>query len=95
MKLSVWTAQLDPTTHRAADITIQPLRAGLSETVRLVSQDKNVADASPSVTISGGSEHSSADFKAISPGTVEIAVQTPSEFTQSANSTAVVATVVK
>ena len=30
LKLVVWTAQLDPVTHRSADITIQPLRAGLS-----------------------------------------------------------------
>ena len=38
----VWTAYLDPVTHRSADITVQPLRAGLSLTIPLTNSNPAV-----------------------------------------------------
>lgn len=95
MKLIAWTAQLDPKTHRSADITVQPLRAGISLTVPLTNTNPAVGVTASEITIAGGSDHGSADFKAQSVGTTEISVVTPGNFTVSANSTKVIGTVNK
>ena len=90
LKLVVWTAQLDPKTHRSADITVQPLRAGLTLTVPLTSSNPLVGKTVSSVTITGGLDHSTIDFTAMTEGSTEISVTTPAGFTRSANSTSVV-----
>ncbi len=95
MKLIAWTAQLDPKTHRSADITVQPLRAGISLTVPIVNSNPAVGKIASQITITGGSDHGSADFTPASGGTTEISVVTPKNFTVSANSTRVVGTVNK
>jgi hypothetical protein len=92
-KLIAWTVQLDPMTHRAADITVQPLRAGLSLTVPLTNSNPAVGSVVARVTIPGGSDHSVTDFMPLSVGSTEIAVTTPKDFTPAANSTAVLAVV--
>jgi hypothetical protein len=94
MKLIVWTAQLDPKTHRSADITVQPLRAGLSLTVPLTNSNPGVGKMASEITITGGSDHGSVEFTAASAGMTEISVVTPANFTVSANSTKVNGTVV-
>jgi hypothetical protein len=95
MKLIAWTAQLDPKTHRSADITVQPLRAGISLTVPLRNSNPAVGKMASEITIAGGSDHGSVDFTAASTGTTEISVVTPGNFTVSANSTKVIGTVSK
>jgi len=95
MKLIVWTAQLDPKTHRSADITVQPLRAGMSLTVPLTNSNPAVGKIASQVTITGGSDHGSVDFMPVSAGTTEISVVTPKDFTVPANSTKVIGTVSK
>jgi hypothetical protein len=95
MQLIAWTAQLDPKTHRSADITVQPLRAGISLTVPIVNSNPSVGKIASQITIMGGSDHGSADFTASSGGTTEISVVTPKNFTVSANSTKVIGTVSK
>jgi hypothetical protein len=90
LKLVVWTAQLDPKTHRSADITVQPLRPGLTLTVPLTSSDPTVGKTVTEVTIKGGIDHSTVDFVPIKEGSTEISVTTPAGFTRSANSTSVV-----
>jgi hypothetical protein len=95
MKLIAWTAQLDPETHRSADITVQPLRAGMNLTVPLTNSNPAVGKIAAQVTIAGGSDHGSADFIPVSAGITEISVVTPENFTVSANSTTVIGTVSK
>lgn len=95
MNLVAWTVQLDPVTHRSADITVQPLRGGLSLQISLVNSHPEVGRIPQVVTIAGGSEHSVAPFTLRAVGTTEISVLTPKDFTVSANSTKVVAIVTK
>jgi hypothetical protein len=95
MKLIAWTAQLDAQTHRSADITVQPLRAGMSVTIPLTNSNPAVGTIASQVTIDGGSDHGSVDFVPVSAGQTEISVVTPKDFTVSANSTRVTGTVSK
>jgi hypothetical protein len=89
-QLAVWMVQLDPVTHRGADITVQPLRAGLSVTIFLTNKEPGVGRIPSSVSIFGGLEHSIADFEPLGAGSTVISVSTPKGFTTSANSTSVI-----
>lgn len=91
--LVAWTVQLDPITRRAADITVQPLRAGVTVKVPLKNSAPNVGKIASALRITGGSEHSVATFEARGPGSTTISVETPGGFTSPANSTSVVAIV--
>jgi len=93
MNLVAWTVQLDPVTHRSADITVQPLRGGLSLRIPLTNSNPGVGKVVPEVTIVGGAEHSATPFSPLSVGSTEISVTTPKDFTVSANSTKVIAIV--
>lgn len=93
--LVVWTVQLDPVTLRSADVTVQPLRPGMSLKVELKSSNPAVGTIAPFVTIEGGSEHATTDFTPVSAGSVAISVITPEGFTISDNSTSIPITVLK
>lgn len=95
MNLVAWTAQLDPKTHRAADITVQPLRGGLSLTIPLRNSNPAVGKINSEITIPGGSESSVTPFTPVGVGSTEISVTTPQGFTGAANSTKVIATVIQ
>jgi hypothetical protein len=92
---AVWMVQLDTLTHRGADITVQPLRAGLSVTVPLTNSEPAVGKIAPSVTIQGGSDHGLVYFTPLSAGSTEVSVTTPKGFTPAANSTTIIAIVSK
>ena len=89
-QLAIWMVQLDPVTHRGADITVQPLRAGLSVTIPLTNKEPGVGRIPSSVSIFGGLEYSIADFEPLAVGSTVISVSTPKGFTTSANSTSVI-----
>ena len=89
--LVVWTAQLDPSTKRGADITVQPLRAGLSLNVLLRNTNPAIGTVDSSVVIEGGSEHAPTQFTPLSAGSTVISVDTPSGFTTPSNATRVTA----
>ncbi len=91
--LVVWTVQLDPVTHRSADVTVQPLRAGVSLSLSLANSSPEVGKINPSVNIPGGSDHGTAEFTPVSVGSTKVSVRTPKDFTPSANSTSVLVTV--
>lgn len=93
MNLIAWTAQLDPRTHRAADITVQPLRAGMSVTIPVINGNPAVGKLPSQITITGGSDHGTADFTPASTGSTEISIVTPKNFTVSANATKVIGVV--
>lgn len=95
VKLIVWTAQLDPVTHRAADITVQPVRAGYSLTVPLANTNPSIGKVATHVVIPGGEDHVLLPFSAKRVGSTEISVTTPPDFTAAGNSTSVFALVRK
>ena len=85
--LVLYTAYLDPTTHRSADITVQPLRAGLSLAVGVKNADPGVGEVDSHVTINGGSDRGLITFKPLSVGKTIISVVKPDGFTQPTNAT--------
>ncbi len=87
LQFTLYTAQLDPQTHRGADITVQPLRPGVSVTVNLKSSNPSVGTVVSPVTISSGSS-ASADFKPLSAGTTVVSIDTPQGFMTPGNATA-------
>ena len=93
MPMAVWTAQLDPITLRSADITVQPLRAGMSLKVDVESSNPAVGSVISSVVIKGGTDIGSTEFTPLSKGSTVISAITPAGFTKSANSTSVEAIV--
>lgn len=84
-RLYIHTVQLDPVSHRAADITIQALRAGLSLTVDLKNSNPNVGTIDSRVTIEGGTDHAVTQFVPKSEGPVALSVVTPAGFTEASN----------
>jgi hypothetical protein len=89
MALVAWMVQLDPATLRGADITVQPLRAGLSVTVDMKMSNTAVGKLGSPVTIIGGSDHAVTEFKPLQTGTTIISAITPRGFTTASNSTTV------
>jgi hypothetical protein len=89
-QLAVWTVRLDPVSLRGADITVQPLRPGVSITVPLTNKEPSVGRIQPSVTITGGEMRAIAEFEPLSVGSTVISVTTPKGFTTSANSTSTI-----
>ncbi len=93
LSLVVYTAQLHPVHHRAADITVQPLRPGFSLTTTLESSNPNVGTIDSSVFIPAGSKQAPAQFTALSPGITVISLGTPLGFTKPGNATSLTAIV--
>lgn len=89
----VSTANLDPVTHRCADITVQPLRAGMSLTVKLKNSNPSVGTVGSSVTIAGGTDQGGTEFIARALGTTVLSVVTPEGFTTPTNATSLIAVV--
>lgn len=85
--LTVYMVQLDPATHRGADITVQPLRPGASATVELKSSDPSVGTIGSPVNIKSGFPSAAMPFKAGKEGTTVISAVTPAGFTTARNST--------
>jgi hypothetical protein len=93
--LIVWTVQLDPVTLRSADVTVQPLRAGMTLDVVLESSNASVGSVTSPVRIASGSDHATTHFHPLGVGSTDISVVTPPGFTKSDNSTSVKAIVQK
>jgi hypothetical protein len=91
--VSVYTAHLHPENHRAADLTVQALRPGVSLTVELKNANPEVGELPLRLTIPSGASSAVAKFKPSRPGVTEISVVTPEGFTQARNSTALTITV--
>jgi hypothetical protein len=89
----VWTVYLDPDTGRAADLTIQPLRFGVTATVVLESSDPAVGTIESPLTVKAGSDHAISRFIPTGKGKTLIKVETPSGFATPQNATSVPATV--
>ena len=84
----VYTVQLDPVSRRSADITVQPLRAGVSLTASLRNSNPAIGalDAA-SLTIEAGAHTAFTHFTPLSEGSTLVSVDTPAGFETSANAT--------
>ena len=90
----VYSAYLDPARGLAADITVQPLRAGVTATVVLNSSNSAVGLVDSPLTIPSGSSHVRSRFTPLKLGETVVAVQTPLGFSTPKNATSAPATVV-
>lgn len=93
--LTVYTAFLDPRTRRSADITVQPLRGGLSLSVDLKNTNPAVATIEPKAVIKGGHDRGVVAFKPAAIGETVISIVTPQGFTTPSNATEILAIVQK
>jgi hypothetical protein len=84
-RLFIHTVQLDPVTHRAADITIQALRGGMQLPVDLKISDPSVGTIDARVTIAGGMDHAITQFTPLNEGSVALSVVVPPGFTEASN----------
>jgi hypothetical protein len=84
-RLLIHTVQLDPISHRAADITIQALRGGMELPVNLKISDAKAGTIDPLVTIAGGSDHAVTQFMPLHEGSITLSVVVPPGFTESSN----------
>lgn len=91
--LSIYTVQLDPMSHRSADITIQALRPGMSVTVDIKSTNASVGTVGSPVTIVPGSDHGVTEFTPRATGSTVISLVTPQGFIESSNDIALKAIV--
>jgi hypothetical protein len=85
--LSVYMVQLDPASHRSADISVQALRPGISVTVDLKSANSSVGTVGSPITIAPGSDHGVTKFTPLATGSTVISVVTPAGFVESSNDT--------
>jgi len=84
-RLFIHTVQLDPVTHRGADITIQALRGGMELPVDLKISDPAVGTMDAHVTIAGGMDHAITQFTPLNEGSVALSVVVPPGFTEASN----------
>jgi hypothetical protein len=88
--LLVYTVQLDPETHRSADLTVQPLRPGVSLTATLHNSNPAIGKVhTTSVIINAGSHTATTEFTPSKVGSTVISVATPEGFHKSANATSI------
>lgn len=81
----IYTAYLDPVTHRSADITVQSLRAGIDLKIDLESSDPAVGKIDSPVVIKGGSDNVKTQFTPLKAGMTTLSVVTPAGYTASSN----------
>jgi hypothetical protein len=85
----VYSVQLDPATGRSADLTVQPLRAGVSLQVPLLNSNPAIGKLhASSLVIAAGTHTAATAFTPLSVGSTVISLSTPEGFTKSANATA-------
>jgi hypothetical protein len=93
VEVGVWTAHIDPASGRAADITVQALRPGVTVTVDLKSSNPTVANVESPLTIKAGTTHAVSRFTPLGEGKTIISINTPDGFATPKNATFVPATV--
>jgi hypothetical protein len=93
VNLVIWTVRLDPNTGRAADITVQPLRADVTVTAVLKSSKPEIGIVDSPLTIPSGANHVVCRFTPLGKGETVITINTPPGFATPANATSVPATV--
>jgi hypothetical protein len=92
--VSAYTVQLDPTTHRGADLTVQAVRPGVSIRVALTNSNPLAGKLqNTDLTIAPGVSSAVTRFVPQSAGVTQVSVATPTGYTQARNSTSLTITV--
>lgn len=92
--VTAYTVQLDPITRRGADLTVQPVRAGVAIPAVLTNSNPAAGTVkSMEMSIPAGSSSAVTHFTPATVGTTIIAVTTPQGYTKASNSTALTVTV--
>jgi hypothetical protein len=91
--VGIWTAHIDPSSERVADITVQALRPGVNVRVSLKSSNPAVATVESPLTIKSGASHVVSRFTPVGEGKTIISINTPEGFGTPKNATSVPATV--
>jgi hypothetical protein len=92
--VTVYTVQLDPTTHRGADLTVQRVRAGAAIRAVLANSNPQVGTLeSMDLTIPGGSSSAVTHFVPACEGATTVTLGVPPGYTKAANSTSLSVTV--
>ncbi|MGA2598175.1 MAG: hypothetical protein ABSH09_14420 [Bryobacteraceae bacterium] len=86
--ITVYSAYLDPETHRTADVTVQPLRAGISVTTTITNSMPEIGSMSETkIVVEGATDAGKSEFTPLSAGQTILSLVTPDGFSTSANST--------
>ncbi len=93
LRLALFTGFIHPVSGRMADITLQRLRAGVSITVELTSNNPAVAKVASPITIPSGRVSVEAEFTPLAPGEAIISISQPPGFGKPENATWVPVTV--
>lgn len=93
VEIAVYSAYLALSGKLAADITVQPLRAGIDATVDLKSSDPTIGSVDSPLTFKPGFARAMARFTPRKPGETIISIDTPRGFTRPGNATSAPATV--
>jgi hypothetical protein len=92
--VTAYTVQLDPVTHRGADLTVQPVRPGAAIQAVLRNSNPLVGTVKAmAMTITGDSSSAVTHFAPSNAGSTTISIETPSGYTKAANSTSLTVTV--
>jgi hypothetical protein len=92
--VTVYTVQLDPKTHRGADLTVQRVRAGAAIRAVLANSNPQVGSLeSVELTIPGGSSSAVTHFVPAHEGVTTVSLGLPHGYTKAANSTSLSVTV--
>jgi hypothetical protein len=94
LRVAVYSAYIDPRSGMAADITVQPLRAGVSATIDLESSHPEIATVESPVTLTPGTLGVVSKFTPLQPGETVISLKIPPGFVKPKNASFAPATVV-
>ncbi len=92
--MAVYSAYLDPTSGFAADITVQPLRAGVDATIALESSTPSIATVESPIKLPAGNNKVISRLVPLKAGETVISVSVPPGFSVPRNATSAPATVV-
>jgi len=90
----VYSAYLHPVLRAAADITVQPLRAGISATIAITSSNPAVGGVESPLVMKAGMTHAVSRFTPVVAGETIISIDTPKGFSIPKNATSAPATVI-
>jgi hypothetical protein len=93
VNLVVYSAYIDPASGMSADITVQPLRAGVSAVVKLKSSNPAVGQVESPLTIASGNNRVLSRFTPLSLGETVVSLEIPDGFSAPKNATSAPATV--